>query len=532
MRVLLAEGLDVDARHPDGSTPLLWTTHYDDAETAALLIAAGADVDAANDYGESPLSQAGRNGNATLVAALLAAGADPHAVKPTGETLLMTAARAGNGAVVDLLLARGVAVGARESANGQTALMLAAAQGRRAVARALIAAGADVNAASTRGSTALHFAVQQGDAPLARLLLAAGADVHAALTVRQMDQFTLGLVETFDRQTPLWLAITNCRRDGLEYFGSTEPHPVSLSCPVNAKLGALVLAHGADPNAADGAGFRPLHRAAQAGMTGLVEALLAHGADPDARVPPDARQWTGENRGGARTIAPVPIGATPLFIAAWTHNPEIMRALLAAGADPHLTAADGTSPLAAAAGTRGRPPMGYSRHLDTPRMLEAVRIALDAGADVNAANAAGRTAMHGAAAVRSDRTHRAARRARGLGRRGGQQGPDAAQPSDRERRLRAGGIGRRGRATQAVGRPCTRDREVTGEAGWCRSREPAAGANVLSISGLEPSSPHYPHSCPQPQSSHDIEKRCCGPSCPKIHRARTSWPISAWIPWL
>ena len=401
VRVLLTEGLDIDARHADGSTALLWTTHYDDAETAALLIAAGADVDAANDYGESPLSQAGRNANAGLVAALLAAGADPHAVKPTGETLLMTAARAGSGAVVDLLLARGVAVDARESAKGQTALMLAAAHRQHAVARALIAAGADVNAASTRGSTALHFAVQQGDVPLARLLLAAGADVHAALTVRQMDQFTLGLVETFDRQTPLWLAITNCRRDGLEYFGSTEPHPVSLSCPVNAELGALFLAHGADPNAADGAGFRPLHRAAQAGMTELVEALLAHGADPDARVPADARQWTGENRGGARTIAPVPIGATPLLIAAWTHNPEIMRALLAAGADPHLAAADGTSPLAAAAGTRGRPPLGYSRHLDTPRMLAAVRIALDTGADVDAANAAGRTAMHGAAALGS-----------------------------------------------------------------------------------------------------------------------------------
>ena len=258
-----------------------------------------------------------------------------------------------------------------------------------------------MNAASTRGSTALHFAVQQGDVPLARLLLAAGADVHAALTVRQLDQFTLGLVETFDRQTPLWLAITNCRRDGLEYFGSTEPHPVSLSCPVNAALGTLFLEHGADPNTADGAGFRPLHRAVQAGMPPLVEALLAHGADPDARVPADARQWTGENRGGARTVAPVPIGATPFFIAAWTHRPEIMRTLLAAGADPHLTAADGTPPLAAAAGTRGRPPMGYSRHLDTHRLLQAVRIALDTGADVNAANDTGRTALHGAAAIRS-----------------------------------------------------------------------------------------------------------------------------------
>ena len=53
VRTLLEEGLDVNARHPDGSTALLWATYYDDTETAGLLISAGADVNAANDYGES-----------------------------------------------------------------------------------------------------------------------------------------------------------------------------------------------------------------------------------------------------------------------------------------------------------------------------------------------------------------------------------------------------------------------------------------------------------------------------------------------
>ena len=169
----------------------------------------------------------------------------------------------------------------------------------------------------------------------------------------------------------------------------------------NVGLVGALLAASADPHAVKPTGETLLDDAARAGSGTVVDLLIAHGADPDAWVPADARQWTGENRGGARTIAPVPIGATPLFIAAWTHKPEIMRTLLAAGADPHLAAADATSPLAAAAGTRGRPPMGYSRQLDTPRMLEAVRIALDAGADVDGANAAGRTAMHGAAALGS-----------------------------------------------------------------------------------------------------------------------------------
>lgn len=401
VRALLDEGLDVDARHPDGSTALLWAAYYDDADIVGLLLGAGADARAANAYGESPLSLASRNRNAAIARALLMAGADPHAVKPSGETILMTAARAGSLDVVNLILARDADVNAREPSKGQTALMWAAAHKHRDVVAALIAAGADVHAASTGGSTALHFAVQQTDVPTARLLLDAGADVHAKMAVRQMDQFTLGLVETFDGQTPLWLAITNCRKDGLEFFGSTEPHPVGLTCPANEELGILFLQYDADPNQADGASFLPLQRAVQTGMEDLAAVLLSHGADPNAPVASDVRQWTGKNRGGARSIRPVPIGATPFFIAAWTHNPHLMRLLLEAGADPHATAADGTTPLHAAAGVRGRPPMGYSSHLEPPRMLEAIRVALDRGADINAANEAGRTAMHGAADIKS-----------------------------------------------------------------------------------------------------------------------------------
>ena len=401
VRTLLEEGLDVNARHPDGSTALLWATYHDDPETAGLLISAGADVNAANDYGESPLSLACQHKNAALVDTLLNAGANPHAVKPSGETILMTATRAGSLEIIHSLLARDPEVNAREPAKGQTALMWAAAHKHHAVVDALIAAGADVNAASTGGSTALHFAVQQGDVPTAKRLLAAGANVHAAMTVRQIDQFTLGLVETLDGMTPLWLAITNCRQDGLEYFGSTEPHPVSGSCPANEELGVLFLEHGADPNAPDGSRFPPLHRAVQTGMGSLVNALLSYGANPNAQVPSDVRQWTGKNRGGARSTSPVPIGATPFFMAAWTHHPEFMRVLLAAGGDPHVAADDNTTALMAAASVGGRPPMGFSRHLDTPKMLEAVQVALGEGADINAVNGEGQTAMHGAAKLRS-----------------------------------------------------------------------------------------------------------------------------------
>ena len=409
VRALLEEGLDLNVRHPDGSTALLWAAYYDDAETVGLLVSAGADVNAANDYGESPLSLASQNGNAALVDSLLNAGADPHAMKPTGETILMIAARAGSLDVIHSLLARDADVNASEPSKRQTSLMWAAAHKHDAVVDALIGAGADVNAASTGGSTALHFAVQQGDVTTAKLLLAAGADVYARMTVRQIDQFTLGLVETLDGMTPLWLAITNCRQDGLEYFGSTEPHQVSLSCPANEELGRLFLDHGADPNAPDGSRFPPLHRAVQTGMGKLVDALLSHGADPNARVPSNVWQWTGENRVGARSISPVPIGATPYFMAAWTHHPELMRGAARCGCRssrdrrrqhdrPHGCSQRGGETFA-----------GFSQFLDTPKMLEAVQIALGEGADINAVNDAGQTAMHGAAKLQIDRLDSAPR---------------------------------------------------------------------------------------------------------------------------
>ena len=413
VRTLLEQGVDVNARHPDGSTALLWAVYYDDIETAGILVSAGADVDAANDYGESPLSLACQNRNTTLVDKLLKAGANPHAVKPSGETVLMTAARAGNLDIVSLLLAQHPDVNARESGKGQTALMSAVANMHFAVVEALIAANADVNAASTGGSTPLHFAVQQGDVRTAKRLLAAGADVHATMTVRQIDnQFVSSVVDTLDGLTPLWLALQTCRQDGPEFSGPartvaaaissgvTDRHPLSLSCPVHEELGALFLDHGADPNQPDGSRIPPLHRAAQAGMKNLVAALLSHGADPNARVPADARQWRIEKiRAAARAINPLPIGATPFFVAAWTHHPEVMQVLLAANADPHMTADDKTTPLMAAAGVSGRPPMGYTDHLDTPKMLEAVQVALNEGADINAVNDSGQTAMHGAAKI-------------------------------------------------------------------------------------------------------------------------------------
>ena len=80
-----------------------------------------------------------------------------------------------------------------------------------------------------------------------------------------------------------------------------------------------------------------------------------------------------------------------------------MRALAGGGADPQIVMEDGTTPLLAAAARRRREPgLAANPVADERLVLEAARAAIEAGVDVNAADAAGNTALHTAARRRLD----------------------------------------------------------------------------------------------------------------------------------
>ena len=78
LRKLIGAG-GVNAAQVDGTTPLHWAVHHDDAEMVALLVKAGANVNVINRYGVAPLALACTNGNAAIVNLLLNAGADANA---------------------------------------------------------------------------------------------------------------------------------------------------------------------------------------------------------------------------------------------------------------------------------------------------------------------------------------------------------------------------------------------------------------------------------------------------------------------
>lgn len=382
LRTLLNDHVDINSRGPDGSTALAWAAYADNLEAASLLIAAGADLNAANTYGETPLSIACENRSIPLIENLLASGANPNVAKPNGETVLMTAVDTGAVEIVNRLIAKGANVNAREKLKGQTALMWAAAGGNLAMVEALVAAGADIDANSAGGSTALHFAAQQGAIDVAKVLLEWGADPNARLSVRQIDQEIQPFVETLVNVTPLWIAISIRKEE----------------------LAILLLDNGADPNAGEYRNISPLHFAVQGRLAKLVQALVAAGADVNARAPQTAQPIKGADEflSGHRSFYVVPVGATPFLVAAQVHDPAIMRALLAAGADPASIAADKTTALMAAAGVDSERFRQVGRRtVNAEDTIQAMTLALEHRGDINAVNDFGQTALHGAVNIRA-----------------------------------------------------------------------------------------------------------------------------------
>jgi ankyrin repeat protein len=394
LRALVQAKADVNAAEGDGTTALHWASYRDDLESADLLIRAGARVNAATDLGVTPLWTASQNGSALMVEKLLAAGANPNAALLLGETPVMVAARSGHAAVVEQLLAKGANPNAR-AARGQTALMWAAAQKHPDVVKVLIAHRADAQARSEAwsqmmavpphglpeynrmiphgGDTALMFAARSGDVTSAKLLVAAGADVNDA------DAWGVSAAA---------MAAHAGHRELVEFL----------------------LEVGADANAAK-AGFAPLHAAIMRRDEKMVTALLAHGANANTPV----RAWTPMRRSSKDYhFDPELVGATPFWLAARFSTPGVMRVLLKHGADARVVhrvsyhAGEGAIPrtevttaLMAATGMGGGTAwVQPDRSEREALMLEAVKLAVELGIDVNAANADGRTALDAAKALK------------------------------------------------------------------------------------------------------------------------------------
>ena len=403
IRTLLNGRPDVNVRAHDGSTALLWTAHWNDLESADLLLRAGADANTANDLRMTPLSLACTNANGALVERLLSAGANPNTPIATGETPLITCAGTGNADAVRSLIARRADVNAKETSQGQTALMWAAAERHADVVKLLIAHGADLRARTRRGFSALHFSARVGDIETAKLLLAAGTDIN----IRS---------EPSSNEKPDPSGAAAYTGGGGPVGGPSYEAAVSagstplLVATVRAQIpfALFMLERGADPNATD-AGMTPLHWAVGTWESGeanpvfgftdamsgiperqakvqLVKALLASGANPNARM-------TQRPPGFAAGHTDV-IGATSFLLASAAADIEMMRLLLAAGADPKLATKSNMTAIAAATGVNR---VQGESNVTEAQALEVVKFLIELGVDPKPAVSTGENAIFGAA---------------------------------------------------------------------------------------------------------------------------------------
>ena len=385
VRTLLDARTDVNAAQADGTTALHWAAYNDDLEMVTLLVRSGANVNASNRYGVPPLSLACANGNAAVVKVLLEAGADANAALKGGETVLMAAARAGNPEAVKALLAHDARPDARER-RGQTALMWAAAEGHAAVVQTLIDAGADVFAALESGFTPFFFAVREGHIDVVRALVDAGVDVNATLQRPETGRRIKYTYKPAARDTsPLLLAVQNGHFElaiALVDLGADPNDRRSGFTPLHT------LTWVRKPDSSDGSEPAPIGSGRLTSLE-FVREIVKRGADVNLRLPKGTPKVPNTS---SRLDAE---GATPFLFAADRSDVALMQLLVELGADPLLPNFTGSTPLMAAAGLGTTEPLEEAG--EEIEALEAVNMLLDLGADIDAVDDNGDTAMHGAA---------------------------------------------------------------------------------------------------------------------------------------
>jgi len=401
-RIRIATVADLNEAQPDGTRPIHWAVHRVDYELLAALIERKANLNVRNDFGSIPIAQAAELGDARMVKMLLDAGAEPEGADPDGQTALMLAIKTGETAVVDLLIKAGANVNTIEKFHRQTPLMWAASAPRNAGAmtKLLLSKGADVKpramftdwpsqiTAEPRaqyrpvgGLTALLYAARDGCSDCADALIAAGADVN---------------FPTPDGVTALMLALDNDHND----------------------VAKLLMARGANPRLWDWWGRTALYividrkeildgirRKGGAQSTTpavssmeIIDALLTANVEINAQLNMERPSRSGNS---GRFIDPqLNTGCTPLMrasigdrsgkVEAWMSggDPEVIRALLAKGANPNINAA-GLTPFLVAAGvgagfSAGATGLAMESSIGGPVNMEVMELLLQNGADVNA----------------------------------------------------------------------------------------------------------------------------------------------------
>jgi ankyrin repeat protein len=438
---LLRAGASPKVANREGSTPLWLASINGDAAILSALLKAGADPNEKLPLGRTPIMAAARTGNVAAIKVLLDAGANVN-VKETlrGTTPLMWAADEGHADAIKLLIQRGADIAAKSdlAERGRGPALGKSNDPRKQVAAqgAALAAGKpspELGALRAADDRTQGQPAQAGGRGGARGRGAAGAGAAAAggatptdLGFDQNDDaaaaaFGFGgrnrvVVKDGGALTPLVYAV---RADDLESVKALLAAGADINQTTGYgwspllvatqnryyKLGEYLIEHGANVNLPNKGGWTPLYlatdnrniesgdypvRKGDMDHLDFIKLLLAKGADVNARMKDSTEtrtvftnQWLDEN------------GATAFLRASQSGDVVLMKLLLEHGADPKIDTTLHVTALQVAAGIGWVEGITYEWSPEST--LQAVKMLLDLGLDVNAQADTGRTALHGAA---------------------------------------------------------------------------------------------------------------------------------------
>jgi ankyrin repeat protein len=446
---LMRAGASPKAANRAGVTPLWLASVNGDETMIKALIEGGADPNETLPLGRTPLMLASRTGDVAAMSVLLDAGANPNAKEThRGTTPMMWAADEGHEAAIKLLIARGAdpnaksnpaprgggpalgksndpreavarqaaAVAAREAAPSLSELRAAgnggAADAGRAGGRGADGANAAAGRAGGRGAGGGRGGGGRGGGAAAGAA-DADADDDAAVAAG------FGRGPRAPDGGGLTALIIAARTNDLESVKTLLDAGVDINqqsgygwSPLLVatqnryyKLAAYLIERGADVNLPNNGGWVPLYlatdnrniengdypvRKPDIEHLDFIKLLLDKGANVNHQVKDSSEtrtvftnQWLDEN------------GATAFLRASQSGDIELMKLLLARGADPKINARFGVTPLQVAAGIGWVE--GVTYEWSKQATLDAVKMLVELGLDVNAQAETGRTALHGAA---------------------------------------------------------------------------------------------------------------------------------------
>jgi ankyrin repeat protein len=392
VKLLVERGVDANARTKDGFTPLhlaalsfcatdnieeyryiksyshFYPFSFHVIQVAEFLIKMGADVNARANDGSTPLEIALTKGKINMAALLVKYGARIDAQRCWTALLSGLSQRAGHRLSRDeertvtdfakLLIKNGANVDVKLEYYNKTPLHIFASIGNSEMVEFLIKSGADVNARDFFGDTPLHEAARYGFADIVRLLLVHGAYVNAKDELGDTPLHNAGSREVAELLIR-YGADVNAKNEK----GETPLHLKAAWgwCAEAAECVELLIRKGADVNAKNEKGETPLYYSARWwGCVGVIELLIRKGADINVRCNDDLL---------IDHKLSITRGLTPLHVAAARGDVQAVKLLLENGGDVNSRTGDGQTPLHLAA---------YAGRIDVVELL------LEKGADVNA----------------------------------------------------------------------------------------------------------------------------------------------------